>query len=72
MISPLRFLALIVLATVYFPAGVAAQDVPDGYSFRTLIREYLARPKAVLDVHILRPAADVTSNIQIGKNEHEE
>ncbi len=35
-------------------------------------REYLARPKAVLDVHILRPAADVTSNIQIGKNEREE
>jgi len=50
----------------------AAQDVPDGYSFRTLVREYLARPKAVLDVHILRPAADVTSNIQIGKNEHDE
>lgn len=45
----------------------AAQDVPDGYSLRTLVREYLARPKAVLDVHVLRPAADVTSNIEIKK-----
>jgi SanA protein len=43
----------------------AAQDVPDGYSLRTLIREYLARPKAVLDVHLLRPTADLTSNIEI-------
>ena len=33
----------------------AAQDVPAGYSVRTLVREYLARPKAVLDVHIFRP-----------------
>ncbi|WP_199736706.1 SanA/YdcF family protein [Fibrisoma montanum] len=33
----------------------AAQDVPDGYSLRTLIREYLARPYAILDVHIVRP-----------------
>lgn len=33
----------------------AAQDVPDGYSFRTLVREYLARPYAVLDVFLLRP-----------------
>ena len=33
----------------------AAQDVPDGYSFRTLIREYLARPYALLDVYIFRP-----------------
>ncbi|MFD2572207.1 vancomycin high temperature exclusion protein [Spirosoma soli] len=33
----------------------AAQDVPDGYSFRTLIREYLARPYALLDVYVLRP-----------------
>jgi len=33
----------------------AAQDVPDGYSLRTLIREYLARPYALLDVYILRP-----------------
>jgi SanA protein len=45
----------------------AAQDVPDGYSMRTLVREYLARPKAVLDVHVLRPSADVTSNIEIKK-----
>ncbi|GAB3883137.1 SanA/YdcF family protein [Spirosoma agri] len=33
----------------------AAQDVPDGYSLRTLIREYLARPYALLDVHLIRP-----------------
>lgn len=33
----------------------AAQDVPDGYSFRTLVREYLARPYALLDVFLLRP-----------------
>jgi SanA protein len=33
----------------------AAQDVPDGYSWKTLIREYLARPLAMLDVHVLRP-----------------
>ncbi|GAB4020353.1 SanA/YdcF family protein [Spirosoma koreense] len=33
----------------------AAQDVPDGYSLRTLIREYLARPYAMLDVYVLRP-----------------
>nr|WP_266369470.1 ElyC/SanA/YdcF family protein [Tellurirhabdus rosea] len=33
----------------------SAQDVPDGYSIRTLIREYLARPLAMLDVHVLRP-----------------
>ena len=45
----------------------AAQDVPDGYSLRTLVREYLARPKAVLDVHILRPTADVTSNNEVKK-----
>jgi len=33
----------------------AAQDVPDGYSFRTLIREYMARPYAMLDVYFIRP-----------------
>ncbi|GAB3712121.1 ElyC/SanA/YdcF family protein [Spirosoma flavus] len=33
----------------------AAQDVPDGYSLRTLIREYLARPYALLDIYVLRP-----------------
>ncbi|WP_018621111.1 SanA/YdcF family protein [Spirosoma luteum] len=33
----------------------AAQDVPDGYSLRTLIREYLARPYALLDVYLLHP-----------------
>ncbi|CAG5068374.1 hypothetical protein DYBT9623_01104 [Dyadobacter sp. CECT 9623] len=47
----------------------AAQDVPDGYSMRTLVREYLARPKAVLDVHILRPSADITSNNEIRNDE---
>lgn len=31
----------------------AAQDVPGGYSFRTYLREYLARPKAILDVYLL-------------------
>ncbi len=35
--------------------GFSAQDVPDGYSIRTLIREYLARPRAVLDVYLLFP-----------------
>ncbi len=43
----------------------AAQDVPGGYSWRTLLREYFARPKAVLDVHILRPSLDLTTNIEI-------
>lgn len=33
----------------------AAQDVPDGYSLRTLIREYLARPYALLDIYVFRP-----------------
>lgn len=33
----------------------AAQDVPDGYSLRTLIREYMARPYAMLDVYLIRP-----------------
>jgi len=33
--------------------GFAAQDVPDGYSVRTLVREYLARPKAMMDVYML-------------------
>lgn len=36
----------------------AAQDVPDGYSLRTLIREYLARPNAILDVYVLRPQTE--------------
>jgi SanA protein len=34
--------------------GFAAQDVPDGYSVKTLAREYLARPKAMLDVYVLK------------------
>ncbi len=33
----------------------AAQDVPDGYSIRTLLREYLARPLTLLDVHVFSP-----------------
>ena len=36
----------------------AAQDVPDGYSLRTLVREYLARPYALLDVYVLRPQSE--------------
>ncbi len=43
----------------------AAQDVPKIYSFRTLIREYLARPKAVLDVHLIHPKPDVSYNIEL-------
>ncbi|GAB3271693.1 ElyC/SanA/YdcF family protein [Larkinella harenae] len=42
----------------------AAQDIPGGYSFRTLIREYLARPLAVLDVYIVHPQP-VMENIEI-------
>jgi SanA protein len=30
----------------------AAQDVPEAYSFKTLMREYLARPKAILDIYV--------------------
>jgi SanA protein len=36
----------------------AAQDVPDGYSLRTLLREYLARPNTLLDVYVQRPAIE--------------
>lgn len=43
----------------------AAQDVPKVYSFRTLIREYLARPKAVLDVHFIHPKPDISYNIEL-------
>lgn len=35
--------------------GFSAQDVPTGYSLRTLVREYLARPRAVLDAYLLSP-----------------
>lgn len=42
----------------------AAQDVPATYSVRTLLREYLARPKAVLDVHLLRPSTDLHNTVQ--------
>lgn len=44
----------------------AAQDVPDGYSLRTLIREYMARPYAMLDVYLIRPQPE-RGNIKIGK-----
>ena len=37
----------------------AAQDVPNGYSLKTLIREYMARPLAMLDVHLLRPQPEI-------------
>ena len=44
----------------------AAQDVPDGYSFRTLIREYLARPYALLDVYIcIRSPSKATWNASV-------
>lgn len=39
----------------------AAQDVPDGYSLKTLIREYLARPLAMLDVHLLNPQPELVN-----------
>ncbi len=41
----------------------AAQDVPMGYSVRTLVREYLARPKAVLDVHLIRPTTTLRNEV---------
>ena len=40
----------------------AAQDVPEDYSYYTLIREYLARVKAILDIHLLSPKADLIYN----------
>lgn len=46
----------------------AAQDVPDGYSLRTLIREYLARPLAVLDVHWLRPQPETGNQERKGRS----
>ena len=39
--------------------GFAAQDVLNGYSFKTIAREYLARPKAILDVYLLRPRVEI-------------
>lgn len=44
----------------------AAQDVPEGYSFQTLVREYLARPRAMLDVYLIRPKTE-TGNWEIKK-----
>ena len=45
----------------------AAQDVPDGYSLRTLVREYLARPYALLDVYILHPQPE-KGNVERKRN----
>lgn len=45
----------------------SAQDVPQFYSVKTFLREYLARPKAVLDVFFLRPDPDLMTNIEIRK-----
>jgi len=45
----------------------AAQDVPDQYSYYSLIREYIARPKAILDVYFFRPETDVTYNRELRK-----
>ncbi len=47
----------------------AAQDVPDHYAYYSLIREYLARPKAILDVHLFRPQTDVTDNRELRRKE---
>jgi SanA protein len=40
----------------------AAQDAPEVYSFKTLIREYLARPRAILDVYVLTPATSAQNH----------
>ncbi len=33
----------------------AAQDVPGGYPLKTLLREYMARPKAMIDLFFISP-----------------
>lgn len=33
----------------------AAQDVPGGYPLKTLLREYMARPKAMIDLFLISP-----------------
>jgi SanA protein len=33
--------------------GFNAKDVPNRYGFKTMLREYLARVKAVLDIYVL-------------------
>ena len=33
----------------------AAQDVPGGYPLKTLLREYMARPKAMIDLFLVSP-----------------
>lgn len=45
----------------------SAQDVPTLYSPKTFIREYLARPKAVLDLYIARPQMNLRTNNEIRK-----
>lgn len=40
----------------------AAQDVPENYSYYTLAREYLARVKAMVDVYVWPPKADIIHN----------
>lgn len=46
----------------------AAQDVPDGYSLKTLVREYMARPWAMLDVHWLRPEPERGNARRVSKS----
>lgn len=41
----------------------AAQDVPTGY--KTYIREYFARPKAIIDVYLLNPLKNYSSNTNV-------
>ena len=45
----------------------AAQDVPDGYSLKTLIREYMARPWAMLDVYWFRPEPERGNTLRTAK-----
>ncbi len=40
----------------------ACQDVPTNYSWRTIIREYFARPLTLVDVHLLNPIISLTNN----------
>ncbi len=46
--------ALFISRHYQIPAiAYAAGDVPAAYSFKTMLREYLARPKALLDIYLL-------------------
>ena len=40
----------------------AARDVPPNYSYPTLIREYLARPKAIWDLLVVKPVINLATN----------